>query len=290
MCCIGLVEDVTIDYLSETYELKIHKQTDAEFKAHMFDFFRKYYSSEQAQKKVDEIDFQAGRNYLDKCLGYLTKFVYQNLEKKRYRAIEDMRIACKDSILRREESGNDDWLKEFIHLYFNSKYAREGYTVAVEENGKVVEKPYSLTFDTDNQGRDDFDVVKKYINILTKDASGSEIDNAKHLYGATLLSLRAHPDNAALQLLFTYCVIFLGAGTNETLRSDAVKNYHEGFMSLSKKDGVDVWNCIDEYTALIKTKVHDNVLEESLVKQGKDRILFFIHEEKFNEIINKYTN
>lgn len=290
LCCIGLVEDVTIDYLSQTYELKIHKQKDEEFKAHMFDFFRKYYSSEQAQKKVDEIESQDGRNYLDKCLGYLTKFVYLNLEKKRYRAIEDMRIACKDSVLRREESGNDDWLKEFIHLYFNSKYAREGYTVEMVDDDKLVEKPYSLTYDTDDEGRDDFDVVKKYIDIMTKDASGSEVDNVKHLYGATLLSLRAHPDNAALQLLFTYCVTFLGVGTNDTLRTDAIKNFHEGFMSLSKKDGMDVWDCIDEYTAMIKPKVHDQQLEESIVNQGKDSILLFIHEEKLNEIANKYLN
>lgn len=290
LCCIGLVEDVTIDYLSGTYELKIHKQTNEEFKARMFDFFRKYYSSEQAQKKVDEIESQDGRNYLDKCLGYLTKFVYQNLEKKRYRAIEDMRIACKESISKREEFGNDVWLKEFIHLYFNSKYYRQGYTVEVVENNRVVEKPYSLVYDTDDRGRDDFDIVKKYINIMNKDASGSEVDNVKHLYGATLLSLRAHPDNAALQLLFTYCVTFLGAGTNETLRSDAIMNYHEGFMSLSEKKGIDVWDCIDEYTAMIKSKVHDPQLEESIVKQGKDSILLFIHEKKFNEIINNYLN
>ena len=125
---------------------------------------------------------------------------------------------------------------------------------------------------------------------MNKDASGSEVDNVKHLYGATLLSLRAHPDNAALQLLFAYCVTFLGAGTNETLRSDAIKNYHEGFMSLSEKEGIDVWDCIDEYTSMIKPKVHNQQLEESLVKQGKNSILLFIHEKKFNEITNKYLN
>jgi hypothetical protein len=147
-----------------------------------------------------------------------------------------------------------------------------------------------LTYDTDDQGRDDFDIVKKYIDIMNKDSSGSEVDNVKHLYGATLLSLRAHPDNAALQLLFTYCVTFLGVGTNDTLRTDAIKNFHEGFMSLSKKDGMDVWDCIDEYTAMIKPKVHDQQLEESIVNQGKDSILLFIHEEKLNEIANKYLN
>ena len=129
MCCVGLVEDVTIDYLSQTYELKIHKRTDEEYKDVMLDFFCKYYSLEQAEEKVSKIDNQRGRNYLDKCLGYLTGFVYDSLEKKRFRAIEDMRIACEDSLIHRSKGEDDSWLKEFIHLYFNSKYARTDYSV-----------------------------------------------------------------------------------------------------------------------------------------------------------------
>lgn len=163
LCCIGLVEDVTIDYLSQTYELKIRNRSDEDFKKCMFDFFRKYFSKEQAEKRVAEIEEQKGRNFLDQCLGYLTRFVYSNLEKKRYRAIDDMRIACEDSISERERTGSDDWLKEFIHLYFNSKYARKGYMV----DGK----DFSLTEDTDEQGLDGFDVVSKYLRGMTEDSS-----------------------------------------------------------------------------------------------------------------------
>ncbi len=224
MCCVGLVEDVTIDYLAQTYELKIRRRTDSDFRQFMLDFFRKYYSLEQATKKVDEIDRQKGRNYLDKCLGYLTAFVYDNLKKKRYRAIEDMRIACEDSITQREVRHDDEWLKEFIHLYFNSKYARQDYEVEGEN--------YSLSQDTDTLSRDDFDVVLKYIGIIPKDNSGSEVDNVKHLYGATLLCLRAHTDNAALQLLLAYCIAFLGAGANEALKNEAFNGYVGGFISL----------------------------------------------------------
>lgn len=286
LCCIGLVDDVTIDYLSQTYELIIHKRTDEEFKQYMLDFFRKYYSTEQAQKKVNEIDKQEGRNYLDKCLGYLTAFVYDNLEKKRYRAIEDMRIACEDSIIERQANGDDEWLKEFIHLYFNSKYARTGYQV----NGK----PYSLKDDTDIDGRDGFDVVQKYIEIINpaNDNSGSEIDNIKHLYGATLLCLRAHPDNAALQLLLTYCITVLGAGNNETLKSNAYNNYIEGFMSLSQNTDSEVWDYIDQFNSYLASKVRDDddFIRDKLIENGKKMITLFIHEEKINEIVNKYLN
>ena len=282
MCCIGLVEDVTVDYLSETYELKIRNRSDKEFQQYMIDFFRKYYSNEQAEKKVAEIDQQKGRNYLDKCLGYLTAFVYNNLEKKRYRAIDDMRIACENSISERERTGNDDWLKEFIHLYFNSKYARKGYLVDGRD--------YSLMEDTDEEGREDFEVVEKYILVMTEDNSGSEVDNVKHLYGATLFCLRAHPENAALQLLLTYCITFLGAGTNETLKTTAYKNYVEGFISLYNSMGSYMWDKLQDFNTHLRAKVHDNYIEQEILDKGKDAIMLFIHEEKLNQITKKYLS
>ena len=286
MCCIGLVEDVTIDYLSQTYELKIHKRTDEEFRQYMLDFFRKYYSIEQAQKKAREIDNQPGRNYLDKCLGYLTAFVYDNLEKKRYRAIEDMRIACSDSIIERQANGNDEWLKEFIHLYFNSKYARTDYEVKGER--------YSLKYDTDTEGKDSFDVVQKYIEVInpSHDDSGSEIDNVKHLYGATLLCLRAHPDNGALQLLLAYCITVLGAGNNETLKTNAYNNYIEGFMSMYFNVGSKVFEYIDEFNEHLAAKVRpeDIYIKENLVEKGRNTITLIIHEIRLEQIAKKYLN
>ena len=286
LCCIGLVDDVTIDYLSQTYELKLRKRTDEEFSHYMLDFFRKYYSTEQAQKKVKEIDNQDGRNYLDKCLGYLTAFVYDNLEKKRYRAIEDMCVACEDSVIERQKNGNDEWLKEFIHLYFNSKYARTGY--------QVNSRPYSLKDDTDIEGKDGFDVVKKYIEVInpSNDDSGSEIDNIKHLYGATLLCLRAQPDNAALQLLLTYCITVLGAGHNETLKANAYSNYIEGFMTLHEKMGSEVFAIIDQYNdyLLAKVRKEDVYIRENIIEKGRKTITLLIHEKRVNEIAKKYIN
>lgn len=281
LCCIGLVEDVTIDYLSQTYELKIRKRTDEEYKQYMLDFFRKYYSLEQASKRVEEINMQRGRNFLDKCLGYLTAFVYDNLEKKRYRAIEDIRIACENSIVNQEVDNNDDWLKEFIHLYFNSKYARRDYEV----EGQL----YSLSKDTDEDGMDDFNVVQKYIDVISKDSSGSEVDNMKHLYGATLLCLRAHTDNAALQLLLTYCISFLGAGANESLRKSALDSYVDGFMSLYEKDGTKIWENVDRFNELIALKAKENFIKEHIVKRGKESLMLLIHEKRFNDIAKRYT-
>lgn len=284
MCCIGLVEDVTVDYSTETYELKVRNRTDEEFRQCMLEFFRKYYSMERAKEKVAEIDRAKGRNYLDKCLGYLTDFIYANLEKKRYRAIEDMRIACEDSISERNKTGNDEWLKEFIHLYFNSKYARKGYTVDGEN--------YSLSEDTDEQGREDFAVVNKYIKIIEKDSSGTEVDNVKHLYGATRLTLRAHPDNAALQLLLCYCICFLGAGTNQTLKNNAISGYVEGFMKLYELEKEGIWQYIDIFNNYIDNKIRneEQELRDQLVNKGRANLTLLIHEKELERITQRYIN
>ena len=284
MCCIGLVEDVTVDYSTETYELKVRNRTDEEFRQCMLEFFRKYYSMERAKENVAEIDRAKGRNYLDKCLGYLTDFIYANLEKKRYRAIEDMRIACEDSISERNKTGNDEWLKEFIHLYFNSKYARKGYTVDREN--------YSLSEDTDEQGREDFAVVNKYIKIIEKDSSGTEVDNVKHLYGATRLTLRAHPDNAALQLLLCYCICFLGAGTNQTLKNNAISGYVEGFMKLYELEKEGIWQYIDIFNNYIDNKIRneEQELRDQLVNKGRANLTLLIHEKELERITQRYIN
>lgn len=116
------------------------------------------------------------------------------------------------------------------------------------------------------------------------------MDNVKHLYGATLLCLRAHPDNAALQLLLAYCITFLGAGNNQKLKNNAYNNYIEGFMTLYNRDNKQVWSDIDTFTSYLKTKVRkdDKFIKQNLVDDGKKTITLFVHEDKLNEITKKY--
>lgn len=284
MCCMGLVEDVTIDYLSESYELKVKKRTDEEFQQFMMDFFLKYYSPEQAAIKVQEIAGVDGENYMEKCLVYLTRFTYSSLKTKRYRAIEDMRFACEQSLEESSKHGNEFWLKEHIHLYFNSKYARTEYKV----NGQ----PYSLTKDTVDDEKDDFEIVRKYIPVMINDPSGSEIENVKHLYGATLLCLRDRPKNAALNLLRAYCIVVLGAGENDILRRAAYDSYLDGFLSLYNKSGTDIWDYIDTYNSFLKGRANrkDKELRKSIVEQGKETISLLIHSNKSGIIAKRYLD
>ena len=255
MCCIGLVDDVTIDYVNRFYTLKIVKRPDGSYYDSLRVFFEKYYSAEQSLYKVDEAKRHRGNTEADKCLGYLADFVYENLEVKRRRAIEDMREACNDGI-----RNGDAWLKQFIHLYFNSKYARDKYEI----NG------ISYSLKQDIKTNPSLALILKYIRVMDRDSSGTVMDNVKHLYGAVLIILRAQakddPANAILFLLRSYCLAFLGVGNNQTLIEEFKIGYSaEGLEKVIETDNkqrpMSLLRLIDIYNDAVLRNSQDQVVK-----------------------------
>lgn len=278
LCCIGIVEDVLIDYKANTYTLKVTKKTDEEYIETMRRFFRKYYSNARSDEMVEELLKHSGDKILDKCLGYLTEFVYTSLERKRKRAIDDMRLACEQGL-----TNGEVWLKDFIHLYLNSKYARTHYTIDGQS--------YSLTDDLGGKDkRDDYGLVQKYIKAVHIDDTGSEIDNVRHLYGAVLINLRANTDNSALHLLQTYCLVFLGIGSNETLKRNAHDSYLEGFFNLGKSLGTEVLQLVDSFNETLSHVIRDDFVREEIIEKGKDELSLLIHENWLSDFKNHYIN
>ena len=157
-------------------------------------------------------------------MSFLTDFVYKEIEAKRLRSIEDMILACEIGM---QENGNEE-LKDFIHLYFNSKYAKENHEIDGEN--------YSLTIDTDNAKEYSFDILWKYIKATTIDPSGAQKDNTKHLRGATLRLLRTEPRNGALLLLKAYSLFVLGIGSNKNIENEAKESLTLGFKLFRDKD------------------------------------------------------
>lgn len=277
LSCIGLVEDVTIDYLSQTYNLKIKKRDEGEYYHYLQRFFEKYYSPERAAKKMVEVRNYRSETEIDKCIGYLTGFVYDTLAKKRRRAIDDMRYACYEGI------GNGaDSLKEFIYLYFNSKYNRNGYEI----NGEN----YSLSDDVNTYKRNDVELIEKYIEAIRIDDSGSEVDNVKHLYGAVLINLRDHTDNFSLHLLRAYCLAFLGTGENEVLLNDFKTSLlNEGFKQMINiYETETIFAFFDKYIRIIKEICHDEWINDYL-KEVRSKLSLIIYGSWFIDFAEEYT-
>ncbi|MBK9543378.1 MAG: ATP-dependent DNA helicase RecQ [Bacteroidetes bacterium] len=223
LASIGIVDDYTVDYNKKCYTVFITKKTDDELIEQLKVFMRKYYSANRVDSEIESVLEHEGDTILQKCLSFLTEFVYKEIEAKRLRSIEDMILACQIGL---QENGNEE-LKDFIYLYFNSKYAKE--------NHEIDGKPYSLTLATDKAKEYSFEIVWDFIEATLIDPSGAQKDNTKHLRGASLRLLRTEPKNGALLLLKAYSLFVLGIGKNKNIEAEARESLTLGFKLFREK-------------------------------------------------------
>lgn len=234
MCCFGFVDDFTQDYTRKEFRLVMRRKSDGEYYAGLKQFLTRYYADDRASELVADVPKYRGENEVQKCLGYLTEFIYSKIAVKRKRALDDVRAFCAmgtNSDADWKETNED--LKDFICYYFNSKYARDEYEA---DNGE----PFSLTADTDHGRLSPADVTLKYLRVVDEDlvgAGGTPIDNVKHLQGAARLIRRALTDdgNPCIELLNFFCLTQLGTNGSEALEQELRNDYLSGMMGFASR-------------------------------------------------------
>lgn len=233
MCCIGFVDDFTQDYVKKQFRLLMRRKPDGGYYEGLKQFLMRYYADERAAELVAEVPRYRGENEVQKCLGFLTEFVYGKVAVKRKRALDDIRAFCAMGA-----NPGMDWketneeLKDFIYYYFNSKYARDEYQADTGED-------FSLTTDTARGKEGDSSVVLKYLRVVDDDlvgAGGTPIDNVKHLQGAVRLIRRSLTDsNPCLALLNHFCLTQLGTNGSEALDQELADDYRAGMVEYSER-------------------------------------------------------
>lgn len=226
---IGVIDDYTVDYNKSSYELVITKKPDGAYRDALFRYIRRYYSIDRAEREILRIDSYAGHTEIEKCIELLVDVVYEVIEKKRIRALDDMIEACAIGV---GPDGNQQ-LKEHIYTYFNSKYARPDFTI----DGNL----YSLSTATNEGGYFDFEIVLRFMEVIEIDASGPQLDNVKHLRGACMRLLRINSENGALLLLKSFALLVIGIGDNDLLLEEAKFSFIEGLrLFLEMEDDFSV--------------------------------------------------
>lgn len=255
MCCVGIIDDYTQDYTDQMFRIVTVRKTDKDYYQHLKEYLMRYYTEERADLEMQRAYTFKGDNAMQKCLGYLTQFVYNKIATKRKRAIQDIENFCMDAV----SQDDSDWLetnehlKDYIYYYFNSKYAREGY---MTEKGD----PYSLTDDTKEGKVSSFGILFKSMNVVDDDvvgSSGSPKDNILHLQGAVRLIRRALTDsNPALYLLNCYCLLYLKAGRNPNLRHELNRSFIEGYKEFkARTENNDIfYENMDKYLETLREK------------------------------------
>lgn len=254
MCCVGVIDDYTQDYQNHKFRIVATRKPDGGYFEALKTFLIRYYSAERAELEMENAYNFRGDNEIQKCLGYITDFVYSKIATKRKRAIKDIEDFCYSAI-----TSNDHWLevneqlKDHIYYYFNSKFAREGYSI---DSGE----PFSLTDDTDRGRISSFDILFKYLRVIDDDvvgSSGSPKDNIKHLQGAVRLICRALTDaNPALDMLNVFCLFSLKINDNKNLFDELKQSFINGYIEFKKRSDsiTDFYANIKKFVDILKAK------------------------------------
>ena len=270
MCCVGVVDDFNQDYQNSTFRIVTRRKNDGDYFQHLKSFLKRYYTEERAEMELQNAFGFKGDNEIQKCLGFITDFVYSKIAKKRLRAIHDMENFCYKAISLDKPwvEVNED-LKDDIYYYFNSKYARENF---VTDSGK----PFSLTIDTDYGKNSSFDILFKYMRVVDDDVMGaadSQIGNIQHLHGAVKLIRRSLTDsNPTIDMLNAYCLLFLGVGDNENLQRELKESYINAYTEFRARS-IDNLNDFYANMSRLKKEIRKkgrNVVDDEEMHQLKE--------------------
>mgnify|MGYP005813437083 FL=1 len=273
---VGVIDDYTVDFNSKTYTVYAIRKTDEQYFKNLENYIRKYYSEVRTKKEIKSAKKFEGETTIQKCLFFLTDFVYREIEKKRFEGIGVMKEACE---IGKEYGGAT--FKEFIDLYFNSKYARKGYEV----NGKNK----SLTDRTEEGRQQNIKWVWEFIEVIDEDKSGGHINNLKHLRGACVRLLIPQPDNATFHLLKAFS-IFILEPENKRLMEEASNSFAKGFIEFQKENEWTfdrVLNEAEKYkNFVLEFSTHPNIQE---IMQNQITILSVkVHSEWLENFNNKF--
>jgi len=281
---LGIIEEYSVDYNKNIYEVLIKKYPEAYYRETYRRFLERYYSDIIANHKLKEADSRTEESLIRKYSNHLIEFVYDQIAKKRRLAIEDMDQLCKEGLSNGEDSiQRNFYIKEYIFLYFNSKYARQGYTVDGEN--------YSLIDDTQAGRIFEWDIVWKYMKVITGDNSGSPIDNLKHLRGACLRILRAQPDNPALLLLKSFSLFILSAqSTNSAMMEEALENAIQGFSIFQTSQNISDEE-LQKQTDTFRSRIlsfTDNTEVKSLLENALNNLYLEVLAKKITQFKSKF--
>lgn len=290
LTCIGVVDDFEVDYRNEFYKLTLIKKMPGQYVEAIYQYMRRYYSDGRVRKALRErlhavilpednqpfegnvIALKSGKTIKDllrELVSFVVDFAYLEIAAKRKAAIGDIITAFNtylDNESKEPGSGNFQ-LKSYLHLYFNSKYAREGYKAKIDDPNEPAD--YSLRDETQGGQLLDFERVLAFVRMMAIDRSGNETDNIKHLRGAATRLLRSDPSNPSLRLLKAFS-LFILSWQFEKAFQEACDDCEAGFLDYLQTE---------EDTQIIEmVKTYGSAVEVYLPRRGAANVKSFLND------------
>lgn len=172
LATLGIVADYTLDYNAKQFEVEVIHRTDDFIETALLDYFSRYKPNEYRALASQKIKLAKGQSVLEKSLAVLLEFVYDEIEKKRRRAIFQMAEIAESS-----SQSLEPFRMQLLNYLEKSEFTQQLADVA-----KRIEP-------------------LEWVNIASK---LEDIDSARHLLGGCRRALESYPDHPGLLMLMAF--------------------------------------------------------------------------------------
>ena len=200
---IGVVQNYTIDFGAEQFEVTIVSRPEDEYLAQLQSYIARY-KTQDGTAIDQQVQQRRGTNLIEKCLGYLIEFVYEEIEKKRRRAIQTMAEVVRTC-------HTNETIREALLSYLEKSPFTEPLLQLAE---RIEPQEWWNVLDINNEL--DQPLLR-------------EVDGARQLLGGCRRTLESFPSHPGLYLLSGFARLLLPNQEAEQALSDI----RSGFQNLT---------------------------------------------------------
>lgn len=190
---LGIVEDYTIDWNARQYTIHLKKLSEYECLENFRTYLARYRTPDYVRNALEDIQLANGANILEKCLGYIVRFAYNEIEKKRRAALKTI-LEVARSASRVEAIERNDHIREQLLAYLEKSV----FTDLLLEMVRT----------------DDHNEWWKIIDLVT------DIDLSRQLLGSCRRTIESYPDYPGLYILSAFSRLSLPNQSIEQINND----------------------------------------------------------------------
>jgi len=168
---LGLISDYTLDHNAKQFEGEVIHRSDDFLKSALLDYFERYKPPEYRNVASQRVALCKGQTVLEKCLRIMLEFVYEEIEKKRRRAILQMAEVADTS------SESEPFRMQLLNYLEKTEF-----TQPLADMARKIEP-------------------LEWVSIASQ---VEDIDSARHLLGGCRRALESYPDHPGLLLLSAF--------------------------------------------------------------------------------------
>lgn len=190
---LGIVSDYTIDWNANQYSVTLKRLSDEEYLNNVKNYLGRYKTPNDVRQAENQIINANGTNMLERCLGYIVRFAYNEIEKKRRTALKTI-LEVSRSASQQPQNDRNNYLREQLLAYLEKSIFTDLLLKIVQSNDHT-----------------------KWWEVLNQ---VTNIDLARQLLGGCRRTIESYPEYSGLYILSAFARLLIPNHDIELVKQD----------------------------------------------------------------------